>query len=503
MSLSPFPVKADTSVAVSRGTVVLALAAAAMLALLAMVRPVDHDESQYVAAALLAWRGLPYRDFAYLQPPLQPLLLAPVAMLSDIGAGALSYPVLRLVNALLGVATLAGCYLAAQVAGASRPAALAGAGLLAVTDIFLFSVGVARNDALPAALLALAMVLMLRATAGQSSGARAMLAGLLLAAAAAAKISYALPALGYGVWALLDRRHRPGWLLAGALPVVAMAVALALAAFPAFWFDVITFPARAPAQWYLATGRPDKLWMATKLFDLVKFLALGPGLIMALLWRRDPRSGGAARLLDLMIVAGLVAALLPQPTWRQYLLPMLVPLAVRVSLALHFRPPGRAIRIALCVTAGAGIAPSVESIFKAAVSGVPMLQVVRDSSAIADALARSDVSGPVATLSPQFLGAAANRIDPRFAAGPFYFRSNGLMDARDEWAARLVSMRRLGQQFRARPPAAILVGGEGRWSSGDDRLDAVLETHARGHGWTRVPLRSDRFRLYLSQRTGQ
>lgn len=481
----------------------LAMVAAVMLILLAMIRPIDHDESQYVAAALLAWRGLPYRDFAYLQTPLQPLLLAPVAMLSDIGAGALSYPVLRLVNAVLGVVTLAGCYLAGRVAGASRPAALVGAGLLAATDIFLFSVGVARNDALPAALMSLALVPMLRATAGGSSWAGAMLAGLLLAAAAAAKISFALPALGYGIVALIDRRHRPGWLLAGALPVAGLVVALALAAFPAFWFDVVTFPALAPAQWYLAAGRPDKLWVATKLIDFVKFLALGPGLLMVLLWRRDRRSGGAAGLLDPMIVAGLVAALLPQPTWRQYLLPMLVPLAVRVSLALHARPPGRAMRIALCVTAGAGIAPSAEAIIKAAVSGVPMLQVVRDSNAIAIALARTGVSGPVATLSPQFVGTAANRIDPRFAAGPFYFRSNGLMNSRDEWAARLVSMRRLGQHFKARPPAAILVGGEGKWSAGDDALDARLESFALGQGWKRAPLRSDRFRLYLPQQPGQ
>ena len=56
----------------------------------------------------------------------------------------------------------------------------------------------------------------------------AVLAGLLLAAAAAAKISYALPAVAYGLYALYDRRHRPGWVAIGALPVLAFVVAIML-----------------------------------------------------------------------------------------------------------------------------------------------------------------------------------------------------------------------------------------------------------------------------------
>ena len=73
-----------------------------LLALLALARPVDHDESKYVAATVLALRGLPYRDFAYLQTPLQPLLFAPVAMLAGGGV----WNALRLVNTALGVLTL-------------------------------------------------------------------------------------------------------------------------------------------------------------------------------------------------------------------------------------------------------------------------------------------------------------------------------------------------------------------------------------------------------------
>lgn len=159
---------------------------------LSLIRPLDHDESQYVAAAMLVAQGqLPYRDFAYLQTPLQPFLFAPIAAL----AGTVAWPVLRIVNALLGALAVACVYRAARVGGAgSRPALLA-SGVFACCDILLFSIGTARNDALPVALLAAALPLVIRA--GNDRGTRwsAALAGLLLAAAAAVKVSYALPAL--------------------------------------------------------------------------------------------------------------------------------------------------------------------------------------------------------------------------------------------------------------------------------------------------------------------
>jgi hypothetical protein len=120
-------------------------------ALCALLRSVDHDESQYVAAAVLTAHGfLPFRDFAYLQTPLQPFLFAPVAWL----AGPWVWPALRLVNATLG-AVLVGCvWRAAREAGASARAALIAAGLLALSDILLFSIATARNDAcLPPCLL--------------------------------------------------------------------------------------------------------------------------------------------------------------------------------------------------------------------------------------------------------------------------------------------------------------------------------------------------------------
>ena len=458
-----------------------------LLGLLALARPIDHDESQYVAATVLAWHGLPYRDFGYLQTPLQPMLLAPVAAL----AGGLAWPALRLANALFGALTLVGCYGAAREAGVADRTALIVTGLLGLCDIFLFGAAVARNDALPAACLAGALWLAMRAAAGRDTMAGAMLAGLLLSAAGAAKISFVLPALVYGGYALWDRRHRPVALAAGALPMIAL-VALTDAAAPgAFMFGVFTFPALAPAEWY-RTANPWKLTMAAKAVDTLKFLALGPALpALAIVTARRAQDRRAI-LLDLLILAGLVAALLPEPTWRQYLAPVLPPLFVRLAMAWQARPPGRATRVALAVFAGAGLATTVEGLIRQ--HGMTMADALRQGLAIGETARAANVAGPVATLSPQFLPAASLAIDPRFAAGPYYFRTLALLDPALERPYRLVSRARL--DFGTDPPAAILIGGEGPWTSGDAGDDLALERYATARHWRRRDVPGGPFRLY-------
>lgn len=460
---------------------------AALLCLFALARPIDHDESQYVAATLLAWHGLPYRDFAYLQTPLQPMLLAPVAT----SAGGLAWPALRLVNALLGAATLAGVYAAARATRVSPGIAMAASALLALCDIFLFGSAVARNDALPAACLAGALWLAIRAAGDRGTARSAALAGLLLAAATAAKISFALPAIVYGLYALWDRRHRPLALALGALPVAALVGWTWAAAPGAFMFGVFTFPALAPAEWY-RIANPWKLTLAAKAIDTLKFLALGPALpalaIVAAARSRDRR----AVLLDLLIVAGLIAALLPEPTWRQYLMPVLPPLFVRLAMAWQARPPGRTMRIVLAVFVGAGLATTVEGVIR--LRGLTMVDATAQAIAIGRVARAERVTGPVATLSPQFLPAAGLSIDPRFAAGSYYFRTFALLDPAFERPYVLVSRARI--DFGCVPPAAILIGGEGAWTSGDAGDDAALEAYAVTNRWRRHDVPGGRFRLY-------
>ena len=487
---SPAKAGVQTGHPPSRVNILLAFAALAMILIaLALLRPVDHDESQYVAAAILTAHGLlPYRDFAYLQTPLQPFLFVPIAAL----AGTWTWPALRLANALLGLATIAAVHRAARIGGASTRIATIATALFATCDILLFSIGTARNDALPAACLALALPAIVRTARDQASR-DAILIGALLAAAATAKISYALPALTYGIWTLFRAERRTWWTLLGALPFVALTIVLFLQAPEGFLFGVLGFPGQAPTEWY--QSRPWKLSNIAKIIDTLKFLALGPALlaVVATVGRRHRRPRFSdLRILDLLILAGLIAALAPVPTWRQYLLPMLPALFVRLALVWHAHPPGKAMRIASVVFACAGLAPTVEAVGS---GRIPMLDAMRDASAIRQTLDREHVAGPVATLSPQFLPGRA--IDPRFATGPFYFRSTALLNADQEYQLHLVSHVRM--HLLSHPPA-ILTGGEGAWSSGDDRIDALLATNAVRQGYRAVRVPDTRFTLYVASR---
>lgn len=453
-----------------------------LLALLALAHPIDHDESQYVAAAVLTAHGLlPYRDYAYLQTPLQPLLLAPLPWI----AGGFAWPVLRVANALFAAITL-GCTYGAARTVAGRRASLLAVALFACTDILLFAAGTARNDALPAACLAGALWLAVRAETGRGSCAQALATGLLLAAAAAAKISYALPAAAYGGWALWQhRRHRPLLVAAGALPSLLLVGWLAWQAPAGFLFGTLTFPAAAPADFY--ADRPGKLSGTAKLLDTLKFLALGPALLAIGVALRRPRPA----MLYLLALAGLLAALGPTPTWRQYLLPLLPPLFVLLARQWQVAPPGRALAAAFALFAVAGLAPTAVAL----ASGAPGMRAgLREGRLLRAAMDAEHVTGAVATLSPQFLPATGRLPDPRFATGPFYFRSRTLYPPGGEAALRLLSK---GALARAPLPRAVLTGGEGRWTSGDDRLDATLAREAARRGYRRVPVTGTHFTLWV------
>ena len=174
---------------------------------------------------------------------------------------------------------------------------------------------------------------------------------------------------------------------------------------------------------------------------------------------------------------------------------MLPPLFVRLAQLWEERPPTAAVRLLAAVFAAIGVAPSLVG----AAQGPGLPTAVRETRAIRAALDRARETGPVATLAPEFLPATYRLPDPRFAAGPFYFRSHALLGTAAESRASLVSEapRVPGHALR---PEAVLVGGEGRWTGGDPALDTVLERWAVSHGYRAVPVESTRFRLYIDPR---
>ncbi len=477
---SPAKAGAQTGHPPSRVNILWLAALAILYVTLALLRPVDHDESQYVAATVLTAHGLlPYRDFAYLQTPLQPVLFAPIALL----AGTLTWPALRLTNALLGLATVAFVHAAARRAGASPAIARTCAALFATTDILLFSIGTARNDALPAACLAAALWLIARSDHGRRT---ALAIGLLLAAATAAKISYAFPAAAYGLYALARPRHRPGLVALGTLPVAAFVAWTAALSPEGFLFGTVHFPAAAPAEFY--ADRPWKLSFAAKLVDTLKFMALGAALPAALLVVRAAIHRCRAAPFDLLAFAGLAAALLPVPTWRQYLLPMLPSLFVALALLWQASPPARGWRIALGVFALLGLSPTIAALLEP--GRLSLASALREAAILRATLDAHRITGPIATLSPEILPATGRLPDARFAAGPFYFRSRTLLDEAAERRLHVVARDRM----HFAPGTPILTGAENAATAGDPALDAALAVA----GGRAIPVPGTRFRLYLT-----
>src|SRR5438309_6710902 len=264
--------------AVPRRTVLAFAALTLWLVAIAFVRRLSIDESQYVAATALTAHGLlPYRDFAYLQTPLQPFVFAPLRWLF---AGHLLLA-MRIANALLGSATVVLAYRTARRAGAKEAAALAAAAMLTACQSFTWSTGVARNDMLPAVL----MMVGLWTIAGDRKALSLFVGGVAFGLAASAKISYAIPAAAVflgGMWTR-DADERRGFLAFGAGVTAGLMPTLIIAALAphAFVTEAIVFPATAPSEYYLEVGKGWRLG-PDRFARLIAVAATGPALIAAI-----------------------------------------------------------------------------------------------------------------------------------------------------------------------------------------------------------------------------
>lgn len=450
-----------------------------------LIRAVDHDEGQYVAAIALERTGLEYRDFAYLQTPLQPLLLGP---LSYLPAGWL-FVAARAVNGLFGLVTLLLLFLGPR-SRASEGATLIALAALLCTDSFLLASSLARNDALAMALLASAIPLLLAAIDTKSAS-MSSLAGLVLGLAASTKISFALPAAGAALF-IIFRGRRFGFLVvsnfvAGVLAGLLPCLILGAIAPAEFGFDVLHYNIEGPRQWWSSLGQGGEFYPMSRLLKLTAQAALGSvivALVGAILDRRktDDRS-----VLNYMIFGGLIAAYLPVPALPQYLVPLLPPLFARFAFALDAVPPVP--KKGLVVFAAVGSVAGLISSFVVHFSRMQMTDGLEIGQEVAG-LARG---GQVVTLSAEYIAGDGLSLDRRFASGPFLYRTQGALAQLAETQGRAVSVDFLQRDLNAHPPAVILVGQE-RGPSGKhfpSGLDQTLIKWASQSRYRKVRLQHD------------
>ena len=461
----------------------------------ALVAPVNHDESQYVAAAVLAPDHLIFRDFLSLQPPLHAWIMAPLAM-----PGGTTLVALRLADAALAVGALALLHAALTAAGVSRRFAIAMLFLAAACQPFQFAASVVRNDILPMALLCGALA------AGLIACRRAdwrcwALAGLLLGLAGSTKLSYGPPLVIAGLflcWQTLRGRMTVA-------PIPAFAIGCCVGLLPllagylaepqAFLYGTLEFGAEAPFDWYRANGLDHRLGLTGKLLDLLRYAALGPMLValLALILfafdgcrsdARDPRRSW----LWWMLAAGLIAAALPTPTQRQYLLPVLPPLFVLLGLAIEARWQSRTrLRRTVLALLGLSFASGLvaDGIILAR-SQPTAITVDRHARWMGEQLAGSD--GTIFTLSPAHAIASARPLDPLSATGPFVLRSGTTIDHARALALTVPTQETLPLLLDRCPPAAILTGYE----RGSRRFriapDEIVIRYARARGYRPLPV---------------
>jgi len=479
------------------------LVVAGLLVIAALFRYIERDDGQYVGAVALMRTGLPYRDFAYLQTPLQPLLLAPLAWIAE---GWL-YPALRAVNALAGAIGAGLLYrIVVEAGGGRRMAALAAACLLC-SHIFLFGATEARNDMVPLALHAAGLLLLLRVWRGEGGVAIAFAAGVLLAAAASAKISYGLPAVAAGVAALLC------WRQLGARRVAAFAVGGLVGLAPCFWlwaiapdafmFGVFRYSIDAPVEWRLLIGQPEMLGLPIRLARSLLFLVQGPGLLALAMVVADrvrrPRQGGAAVLFDAIILGGVVAAVLPVPAYPQYWIPVLPALFARFALLLAEQGrPGRA-GIAALLLLPIGLFATAADVGGNLWAGrSPPIEALRDARWMGATLDRLRVPGLVAGFAPEALVSSGRPLDRRFVTGPFLFRTRDLLSPGDTQAFHVVAQRGFAEALDAERPAGLVLGSERQPFPGAPAgLDGLLASWAASRGYTPHPAPSGRRTLWV------
>lgn len=325
----------------------------------------NQDEGWYLNAAREVAAGeLPYRDFAYTQAPALPFVyraVVPYVEADGLMAG-------RLFTQLLGaVSVLFACFLAARLApGARRLAAVFCLVLAGICTFQSYYTTVVKTYGLTAAFFTAGCFL--AACAGRKRWWLAFFAGLLLALAAATRISagLALPVVGLTMVALRKRNGDMPWLSFGVGGLLGLGVAflpLYLAAPEGMKFGMLEYHVGREAEnpWLLKAGFLSRLAQDY----LVAFVCLA-GLVLAWLYGKrtaPPERGWIVGLsLVLLAVTGLhLAASYPYDDYQVFLYPLFCAL-VAVGLS-RVSVPWLLPLVFLASTAAAGSSPIVQEWF--------------------------------------------------------------------------------------------------------------------------------------------
>ena len=484
---------------------------AAALPLLAIISPINHDETQYIAAAQLASEGLvPFRDFLPLQTPYQIYLFAPLFSIFG-GSGFIAA---RVASGMLGAGILATTFFALRTARVEKSRAAICCILLWLCHTFVFSVTVVRNDALSAFLLTIAIWIAASQLSDKSEGERRavpwFVAGALLGLAAGTKISYLAPALafvGFPLWAFLLKAFPPREALTRSASI---GFGLVLALLPLLWFRDIAplafdygnfeYHAKAPLAWYAANGLEDRLTLLAKVRDVLLTLVRGPALVALAIYgwlrlrsfRNRNVQSPSLIFIDVLVLAGLAATVAPTPTWRQYAMPLLPPLFIGLGLVWQDagKKPSKTLQIAkaaMLIAAIVGIGQPLFQVWQGTLgSEVSPLTISKEGAYLAKEARNAGLDGESVSLSPEVVLASGLPLDPTFATGPFAYRTGSMIAPADRRTMKVTSVESVRAYLEQTRPDTIVTGYENFDHVDALGLETPIEAYAKANGYLRV-----------------
>lgn len=453
----------------------------------------NPNEHMYVAASVLARSESLYRDFAFLQAPLLPLVQTGVFVLGGVTR---FYLAARLISWVLAVITTTALYVLARRVGAGRASAACLTALFATNESIFPTLAEASNYALAMALSVVALERLTAAPRSRRPLVALAVSGLCAGLAVATKLYYLALVLPLAIAALLGGPSNERSTRAGAfgLGVLAGITPLAITAWRApdtFYFNNLGYHL-LNTRWRHLQGQTEGMTLAGKLTTAAWFesqsgaLALSCALVIAVVaWlrARRPKLQSTTLLLAALTVVGLATAVTPTPMYVQYWamhIPFQVLLLAAVVAALPWQ---RATVAALVGAIVVAIAFAPRTVTRIALSTRGALHTApwtpqemhREGEAIARAVHVSGCTGAVATLAPLAPLDASLPIYPELAAGIFVYELADLLDDAAQRRYRVVSPRTLTSLLDNRPPSAIVVGAQ--------PLDARLVAYARDHGY--------------------
>jgi len=502
------------------------LAYACIGAFARIMTSLNHNEHMYICAGVLTAQGQSlYRDFAYLQAPYLPMAYGIVFNMLKIDSFYLLTG--KWISFLLLCMSATAIFWGARRVVRDINFALGVAALFMLNTTVIDPATEVSNYILPLGATLLAFYIFIVSFGSSIKPGGLVLAGLMLAAAAGAKLTYApiiIPFIIITICCPVQKKSSPVCMrhrLAGAMFPLVAGMAIGLIPFFAFLYSD---PARflfnnlgyhhINAQWRLITGYEGPMALHARLAYAAEILSRTENLILVLpimlgcgcavnRLRKNKNthegiSPGACLAL-LLLLTGLASAIAPAPSFPQY---YALPVSCLFLLLLYTTPALSAIHpvlrrgfflVLLLATLAYNGPPLHASIAKLPHRNRWAGLFVHDTAGFISHILRVKTpaaQGRIATLSPLFAVEANLPVYPELSTGPFLYRVGDLLAPADRSRFIGTSPMRLNDLLDREAPWAILVGFEGE-------LDAPLIAYARKHGYRAVTVPAFKGTLYI------